>query len=343
MAKKKSNKLPAKRGRPSKSSASGSGSASGKSSGKKSSKKKSPSKKSVQSKSKSKSKYQKKRGRKPSSPNRYNEIKRLISQYYETSLGRKVKRYEIKVIYNWIKSTYGNQSLRYILMNIDVILDTFWEEYCNLYPVNIENFARFYDWWYFKNFIYDEVQYHYPTDIIRVDLSQIGQGIYEFFMDDYVRAVDELYQIGKAAGLKDLESPHPKYYLINGYCDVARRGNVFDYILLVDGEIPDNIVQVTLSPTPTPEVTPTPETTEAPVAEAPPVTDTAPPVTDTAPPVTDTAPPTAPTSPQDVAVAQAKADEEKAKAIQKALEMLMGEKITQEQFDKIIELLSKKT
>jgi hypothetical protein len=333
MAKKKSNKLPAKRGRPSKSSSSGSGSGSGKSSGKKSSKKK-PSKK-VQPKSKSSSKYQKKRGRKPSSPNRYNEIKRLISQYYETSLGRKVKRYEIKVIYNWIKSTYGNQSLRYILMNIDVILDTFWEEYCNLYPVNIENFARFYDWWYFKNFIYEEVQYHYPTDIIRVDLSQIGQGIYEFFMDDYVRAVDELYQIGKAAGLKDLESPHPKYYLINGYCDVARRGNVFDYILLVDGEIPDNIVQVTLSPTPTPE------TTEAPVAEAP-VTE---PVTDTAPPVTDTAPPTAPpaTSPQDVAVAQAKADEEKAKAIQKALEMLMGEKITQEQFDKIIELLSKKT
>ena len=260
----------------------------------------------------------------------------MISQYYETSLGRKVKRYEIKVIYNWIKSTYGNQSLRYILMNIDVILDTFWEEYCNLYPVNIENFARFYDWWYFKNFIYEEVQYHYPTDIIRVDLSQIGQGIYEFFMDDYVRAVDELYQIGKAAGLKDLESPHPKYYLINGYCDVARRGNVFDYILLVDGEIPDNIVQVTLSPTP--EVTPTPETTEAPVAEAPPVTDTAP-VTDA--PVTDTAPPA--TSPQDVAVAQAKADEEKAKAIQKALEMLMDGKITQEQFDKIIELLSKKT
>ncbi len=330
MAKKKSNKLPAKRGRPSKSSSSGSGSGSGKSSGKKSSKKKPSKKVQPKSKSKSSSKYQKKRGRKPSSPNRYNEIKRLISQYYETSLGRKVKRYEIKVIYNWIKSTYGNQSLRYILMNIDVILDTFWEEYCNLYPVNIENFARFYDWWYFKNFIYEEVQYHYPTDIIRVDLSQIGQGIYEFFMDDYVRAVDELYQIGKAAGLKDLESPHPKYYLINGYCDVARRGNVFDYILLVDGEIPD-----TLSPT-TPEVTPTPETTEAPVAEAPPVT---------APPVTDTAPPTAPpaTSPQDVAVAQAKADEEKAKAIQKALEMLMDGKITQEQFDKIIELLSKKT
>jgi hypothetical protein len=297
MAKKKSNKVPAKKS-------------------KVSSKKSKTTAKSA--KSKSKTRYQKKRGRKPSQPNRYNEIKKLISQYYETEVGRKVKRYEIKVIYSWIKSSYGNQSLRYILMNIDVILDTFWQEYCNLYPVNIENFARFFDWWYFKNYIYDEVQYHYPTDIIRVDLTQIGQGVYEFMMDDYVRAVDELYQIGKAAGLKDLESPHPKYYLINGYCDVSRRGNVFDYVLLVDGEVPDDLISSSISSS-TPEVTQTevaPET--APVAPAQPVSN------------------------QEVEIAKAKADEEKSKAITKALDMLLEGKITQEQFDKIIEILSKK-
>ncbi len=310
MAKKKSNKVPAKKSKVS-------------------------SKKSkTTAKSKSKTRYQKKRGRKPSQPNRYNEIKKLISQYYETEVGRKVKRYEIKVIYSWIKSSYGNQSLRYILMNIDVILDTFWQEYCNLYPVNIENFARFFDWWYFKNYIYDEVQYHYPTDIIRVDLTQIGQGVYEFMMDDYVRAVDELYQIGKAAGLKDLESPHPKYYLINGYCDVSRRGNVFDYVLLVDGEVPDDLSSISSSTSSTPQTpsSSSPEVTQTEVAP-----ETAPVQTTTAP-----AQPAQPVSNQEVEIAKAKADEEKSKAITKALDMLLEGKITQEQFDKIIEILSKK-
>ena len=222
-------------------------------------------------KSKSKSKYKKKSGRKPSAPNRYNEIKKGISEYYQNSVGRKVKRYEIKVIYQWVKDNYSNQSLKYVIMNLDVILDTFWKEYCNLYPVNLEYHARFFDWYYFKNYIYEESEYHYPTDIIQVDLTQVGAGIFEFFMEDYTSKVEELYQIGKSAGLKDMKGVYPKYYLKNAYCDVAKRGNVFEYVLLVDGEIPDETTTISsdtppMSPPTTPPTPPTPPTTPPPTA-----------------------------------------------------------------------------
>jgi hypothetical protein len=295
-------------------------------------------KKTVKSKSNPKStpkkKYQKKRGRKPSAPNRYNEIKKSISAYYQSTVGRRVKRYELKVIYSWIKTTYGNQSLRYILMNIDVILDNFWAEYCNLYPVNIGNFARLFDWYYFKNYLFDEVEYHYPSDIISVDLSQIGQGTFEFFMDEYAEKSEELYLICKTAGIKDI-SPSPTYFLKNAYCDVSRKGNVFEYVLLLDGEIPDETAPIEVK---TPIVTlPKSEVegeTKAEVEKSP---------------ISEIK---AEKKSEDAnveiqkAIAEqekAKAEQEKAKAqskiadtIQKALDLLLEGKITQEQFDSIM-------
>ena len=274
--------------------------------------------KSGKSKSKpksAKSKYKKKRGRKPSSPNRYNSIKSAISNYYLETVGRKVKRYELNVIYEWIKENYGNQSLKYVLMNIDVILDNFWQEYCNLYPVDLGNHARYFDWYYLKNFLHDEVEFHYPSDIIQVDLSQIGEGIYEFFMEDYVLESEKLYQIGKEAGLKS-SGLYPKYWLKNAYCDVSKKGNVYEYVLLVDGEIPDE----TPEPKPEPKPEPQPEPQPTPVPPVPPVP----------------APQPQPESPE---VARARADEEKAKAIAKALEMLKNKEISQEDFKLILELL----
>ena len=296
-------------------------------------------KKTVKSKSKPKStpkkKYQRKRGRKPSAPNRYNEIKKAISEYYQSTVGRRVKRYELKVIYSWIKTTYGNQSLKYILMNIDVILDNFWAEYCNLYPVNIGNFARLFDWYYFKNYLFDEVEYHYPSDIIQVDLSQIGQGTFEFFMDEYAEKSEELYLIGKSAGLKEMDGVYPMIYLKNAYCDVSRKGNVFEYVLLLDGEIPDETAPIEPQ---TPIVTlPKAEVegeTKAEVEKSP---------------ISEIK---AEKSSDDAnveiqkAIAEqekAKAEQEKAKAqskiaetIQKALDLLLEGKISQEQFDMII-------
>jgi hypothetical protein len=178
----------------------------------------------------------KKRGRKPSGvPNRYNSIKSTLSEYYENSVGRKIKRFELKIIYQFIKSNYSNQPLSYVLMNIDIILDTFWTEYCNLYPVDIANHERYFDWFLLKNTLNDEARYHYPTDIIEVDLSLIGEGIFEFYMEDFVSKSDEYYRICKEAGLKKA-SPPPALYLQSASCEVSRRGNVFKYILITDSD-----------------------------------------------------------------------------------------------------------
>lgn len=265
---------------------------------------------------KQKSRYKKKRGRKPSSPNRYNAIKSAISSYYLDTVGRKVKRYELNVIYDWIKENYSKQSLKYVLMNIDVILDNFWQEYCNLFPVDLSKHARFFDWYYLKNFLYDEVSSHYPSDIIQVDLTQIGEGVYEFFMEDYVLEAEKLYQIGKEAGLKS-SSLYPKYWLKNAYCDVSKKGNVYEYVLLVDGEIPDDAPSGESGEKPQPEPQPQPE---PPVPPVPPV-------------------PTPQPQPESPETARARADEEKAKAISKALEMLKNKEISQEEFKLILELL----
>ncbi len=179
----------------------------------------------------------KKRGRKPSSPNRYNDIKQAISKNYLETVNRKIKRYELKIIYNWIKDSYGNQSLRYVLMNIDLIIDSFWKQYCNLYPIEINNYARFFEWYNFKNFLFTEKKYHYPTDIIQVDLNSVGLGTFEFFFEDYTSKCEEYYEMLKAEGIKR-ESPPPALYLVDATCDIAKKGNVFQYQLLMDADIP---------------------------------------------------------------------------------------------------------
>ena len=296
-----------------------------------------------------KNKYKKKRGRKPSSTNKYNEIKKAISEYYQSSVGRRVKRYELKVIYSWIKTTYGKQSLKYILMNIDVILDNFWQEYCNLYPVNIENFARFFDWYYFKNYLFDEVEYHYPSDIISVDLSQIGQGTFEFFMDEYAEKSEELYVIGKSAGLKDIEKQYPMIYLKNAYCDVSRKGNVFEYVLLLDGEIPDEIqptdsekpivtlpkdkvegeTKAEVEKSPITEIKAEKKSEEGNLEIQKAIAEVEKAKADTEKAKADTEKAKADTQ-------KAIAEQEKAKTIQKALDMLIDNKISQEQFDMIL-------
>jgi hypothetical protein len=208
----------------------------------------------VSSKSKSKSKsgakkskYKKKRGRKPSVPNRYNAIRTAITQFYLTAVGRRIRRYELKVIYDWIKANYANQSVRYIVMNIDVILDSFWTEYCNLFPVNINDHARFFDWFLFKNILIDEAEFHFPNDIIEVDFTEVGYGILEFLAEDYPSKIEDYYDICKQSGVKQ-SSPPPALFLESAYCDVSRRGNIFKYKLLVDGQVPSDIP----SPTPIP-------------------------------------------------------------------------------------------
>ena len=179
----------------------------------------------------------KKRGRKPSVPNRYNSIKSAISANYTETINRKIKQYELKIIYEWVKNTYGSQSARYVLMNIDLIIDNFWQQYCNLYPVNINNHARFFEWYNFKTYLNDEKKYHYPTDIIQIDLNAIGQGIFEFFFEDYSSEAEKYYEICKSEGIKR-ESPPPALHLVDAYCDIPRKGNLFKYKLLLDADIP---------------------------------------------------------------------------------------------------------
>lgn len=222
-----------------------------------------------------KKKYKKKAGRKPSVPNKYNAIKSAISSHYKSTIGRAVKHYEMKIIYQWIESTYVGQSVRYILMNIDVILDNFWREYCNLYPVDLYNHARFFDWYNFKTFLNDEKPYHYPSDIIQVDLSAIGQENMEFFMEDYLSASEEYYQTCKSAGIKQT-SPPPSLYLKDAFCDISKKGNVFQYILLLDGDIPRSEPSDTpypQSPANTPVMPPTgiPQTGSVPASPVSPV------------------------------------------------------------------------
>lgn len=179
----------------------------------------------------------KKRGRKPSSPNRYNLIKSAISQSYKDSAKRSIKRYELKIIYEWIVSEYGTQSLKYIVMNIDIIIDNFWKEYCNLYPIDKNNFALFFEWFNFKTYLSDEQKYHHETDIIQVDLNAIGQGVMEFMYDRYPSKSEEYYEICKAEGIKR-ESPPPALYLEDAFCDIAKKGNVFRYKLMLESDMP---------------------------------------------------------------------------------------------------------
>lgn len=192
----------------------------------------------------------KKRGRKLGVPNKYNAIKSAISKHYYDVVGRKVKHHELKIIYKWIDSTHGEQPLKYILMNIDSIIDSFWQEYCNLYPVDITNFARYFEWYNFKTFLNDEKEDHYPTDIIQVDLTAIDEGIFEFLMEDYAGEVETYYEICKQAGIKR-ESPPPALYLEKAYCDVQKRGNVFEYKLLMDEEMDAMAAQFRTTPTET--------------------------------------------------------------------------------------------
>lgn len=230
-------------------------------------------------KSAPKKKNPKKTGRKPSVSNRYNSIKSAISDYYKVSIGRSVKHYELKVIYAWINQQYGNQSIRYILMNIDVIVDNFWTEYCNMYPVDLKNHQRFFDWYLLKGYLDDEKDYHYPSDIIQLDLSEIGEtDAFEFFFNDYINKADEAYRLCKEAGFKNLRGVYPNYYLESAYCDVAKKGNVYKYRLLIDGEIPEEEPITPISSTPVVPISKTPVQTTpvAPVSATPQQQTTAP-------------------------------------------------------------------
>ena len=182
----------------------------------------------------SKKKYKKKRGRKPSTPNRYNAIKSAIANYYQTTIGRNVKRFEMKVIYQWVKQEYGNQSVKYVVMNIDLIIDTFWKEYCNLYPVDLQNHARLFDWYYLKDYLSEEKEYHYPTDVIQVDLTAIGGEVLEFFMEDYVAKCDEYYAICTELGIRSYD--YPRIFLKDAFCDISKKGNLYQYVLVLEDE-----------------------------------------------------------------------------------------------------------
>ena len=174
----------------------------------------------------------KKRGRKPSTPNRYNAIKSAISEYYQRTIGRNVKRFEMKVIYQWVKQEYGKQSVKYVVMNIDLIVDTFWKEYCNLYPVDLQNHARLFDWYYLKDYLSEEKEYHYPTDTIQVDLSAIGGGLFEFFMEDYVSKCDAYYAICTELGIRSYD--YPRIFLKDAFCDISKKGNLYQYVLVME-------------------------------------------------------------------------------------------------------------
>jgi hypothetical protein len=174
----------------------------------------------------------KKRGRKPSTPNRYNAIKSAISNYYQSTIGRNVKRFEMKVIYQWVKENYATQSVKYVVMNIDVIIDTFWKEYCNLYPVDLQNHARFFDWYYLKDYLTEERAFHYPTDVIQVDLTAIGGDVIEFFMEDYIEQCDAYYSICTGLGIRSYE--YPMMFLKDAFCDIGKKGNLYQYVLTLD-------------------------------------------------------------------------------------------------------------
>jgi hypothetical protein len=143
-------------------------------------------------------------------------------------------------------------------MNIDVILDSFWQEYCNLYPVDLNNHARYFDWFLLKNYLNDEVEYHYPSDIIQVDLSDIGEGVFEFFMEDYVSSCEEYYQICKMSGVKQV-SPVPKIFLEDAFCDIKKKGNTYKYKLLINPDDEGAVPTPSATPSTTPSATTVPE------------------------------------------------------------------------------------
>lgn len=203
-----------------------------------------------------KKKKGKKRGRKASVPNRYNSIKSAISENYQKTVGRSIKRYELKVVYGWIKDTYGNQSIRYVLMNIDIILDNFWNEYCNLYPVDLSKHERIFDWYRFREVLSEEEDDHYPTNIIQVDLTAIDGGVMEFFFQDATDYLEEYYQICRAAIPRN-QSPQPMLYLNDASCDISKKGNIYKYVLQTNDETPSEAIK---TPSIVP-ITPVSETT----------------------------------------------------------------------------------
>ena len=151
-------------------------------------------------------------------------------------------------------------------MNIDVILDAFWTEYCNIFPVDIGNHARFFEWFMFKNILRDEARFHFPNDIIEVDFSEVDYGTFDFLMEDYASKAEEYYEICKMSGIK-LASPVPALFLESAYCDIARKGNVFKYKILYSGDVPEE--DTPPGDTPAPEIT-----TSAPVETTGAITET---------------------------------------------------------------------
>lgn len=199
--------------------------------------KKKGSKTRVKSKPTASAKVKTKNSTRTKSENRYNSIKSAISSHYINIVGRKVKRNELRILYSYVKERYSNQPLKYVLMNIDSIIDNFWTEYCNLYPIELSNFEPAFEWYNIKTVFDYEKQFHYPADIIEIDLSAIDSGKMEFYAEEYAGKTDEFYEICKTQGLKR-ESPPPMVILRNAYCDVNRRGNVYEYYLSTDEDSP---------------------------------------------------------------------------------------------------------
>ena len=178
------------------------------------------------------------KGRKKKSvrlPNPYNVVRQAISEHYEKYANRRATKNEVSRIYYYIKQNFEGQSLRYVVLNIDVIIENHFQEFCRQNPVDLSRYARSFEWFYLKDFLYEEQGLHIETDIIRVDLSSIGIGVFEFAFDKFASKSDEIYRLCKGAGLKQ-DSPPPYFVLQNGYCDFQLKANVFIYKLLLDGD-----------------------------------------------------------------------------------------------------------
>ena len=79
----------------------------------------------------------------------------------------------------------------------------------------------------------------------------------EFFMEDYLIKADEYYQICTAAGIRQFD--YPMIYLKDAFCDISKKGNVYQYVLELDEDKPSSDSDAKPNK-PIPEPTDVPET-----------------------------------------------------------------------------------
>jgi hypothetical protein len=145
--------------------------------------------------------------------------------------------------------------------------------------------------------------------------------------------------------LKDLEKQYPMIYLKSAYCDVSRKGNVFEYVLLLDGEIPDETAPIEVK---TPIVTlpkaevereTKAEVEKSPISEIKAEKSSEDANVEIQKAIAEQEKAKAEQEKAKAESQKAIAEQEKAKTIQKALDMLIDGKISQEQFDMILRKL----